>query len=126
MLSIAADADVLTTKDLEGEEDENEETPMYEKYDALLHGNSRKKSDKIVSVQFMKKYIHIAKCIRPAMTDEASSIIAEEYADLRTADFANDMARTQPVTARALETLIRLATAHAKVIHKNYTRAQFG
>ncbi|XP_023339006.1 DNA replication licensing factor MCM3 [Eurytemora carolleeae] len=114
VLSIAADADVLTTKDLEGEEDENEETPMYEKYDALLHGNSRKKSDKIVSVQFMKKYIHIAKCIRPAMTDEASSIIAEEYADLRTADFANDMARTQPVTARALETLIRLATAHAK------------
>ena len=114
---------MLTTKDLEGEEDENEETPMYEKYDALLHGNSRKKSDKIVSVQFMKKYIHIAKCIRPAMTDEASSIIAEEYADLRTADFANDMARTQPVTARALETLIRLATAHAKVcLRKSFIR----
>lgn len=63
----------------------------------------------------MKKYIHIAKCMRPVMTDEASSLIAEEYADLRTADFAQDMARTQPVTARALETLIRLSTAHAKV-----------
>ena len=39
-MSIAAEADVLTTKDL----DENmteEKTPIYEKYDALLHGNSR-------------------------------------------------------------------------------------
>ena len=48
VLSIAADADVLTTKDLDTEQDGEEETPMYEKYDALLHGNSRKKSDKIV------------------------------------------------------------------------------
>ena len=47
--------------DLEGGEDEDEETPIYEKYDALLHGNSRKKTDKIVSGQFIKKYVHIAK-----------------------------------------------------------------
>lgn len=115
VLSIASEADVLTTKDLDAEaNEEEEETPIYEKYDALLHGNSRKKSDKIVSVQFMKKYIHIAKCIRPVLTDEASAMIAEEYADLRSADFNSDMARTQTVTARALETLIRLATAHAK------------
>ena len=59
------------------------------------------------------------------MTDEASSIIAEEYADLRTADFANDMARTQPVTARALETLIRLATAHAKVCSRKFKFIRF-
>ena len=64
----------------------------------------------------MKKYIHIAKCIRPVMTDEASSMISEEYANLRAADFGGDKARTQTVTARALETLIRLSTAHAKVL----------
>lgn len=64
----------------------------------------------------MKKYIHIAKCIRPVLTNRASEVIAEEYANLRSADFNSDIARTQPVTARALETLIRLSTAHAKVI----------
>merc|ERR1712013_352113 len=95
-------------------ETEAEETPMYEKYDALLHGNSRKKTDKIVSVQFMKKYIHIAKCIRPVLSKEASDMLADEYANLRASDFEADVARTQPVTPRALETLIRLATAHAK------------
>ena len=115
VLSIAADADVLTTKDLSDHANDDEgETPIYEKYDALLHGNSRKKSDKIVSVQFMKKYIHIAKCIKPILTDAACSMLADEYANLRCNDFESGIARTQTVTARALETLIRLSTAHAK------------
>eukprot|EP00088_Acartia_fossae_P042154 TRINITY_DN4416_c0_g1_i13.p1 TRINITY_DN4416_c0_g1~~TRINITY_DN4416_c0_g1_i13.p1 ORF type:complete len:800 (-),score=269.01 TRINITY_DN4416_c0_g1_i13:315-2714(-) len=115
VLSIEADADTLTTKDYDVDPNEGEETPMYEKYDALLHGNSRKKTDKIVSSVFMKKYIHIAKCIKPTLTDRAADLIAEEYANLRSVDFNSDLARTQPVTARALETLIRLAHAHAKV-----------
>merc|ERR1719228_1248604 len=115
VLSIAADADVLTTKDLADNNEEEGETPIYEKYDALLHGNSRKKTDKIVSVQFMKKYIHIAKCMKPVLTEEASEMLADEYANLRANDFeGSGVARTQPVTARALETLIRLSTAHAK------------
>jgi len=114
VLSIAADAEVLTTRDLTENEGEEGETPIYEKYDALLHGNSRKKTDKIVSVQFMKKYIHIAKCIKPVLTEEASEMLADEYANLRANDFENGVARTQPVTARALETLIRLSSAHAK------------
>jgi len=115
VLSIAADADSLTTRNFDSNADEEEKAPIYEKYDALLHGSSRKKTDKIVGIEFMKKYIHIAKCIRPVLTDKASEVIAEEYANLRNADFNSDIARTQPVTARALETLIRLSTAHAKV-----------
>merc|ERR1712126_574400 len=114
VLSIAADADVLTTKDLADNNEEEGDTPIYEKYDALLHGNSRKKTDKIVSVQFMKKYIHIAKCIKPVLTEAACEMLADEYANLRSDDFETGVARTQTVTARALETLIRLATAHAK------------
>jgi len=114
VLSIAADAEVLTTRDLADNADDDGDTPIYEKYDALLHGNSRKKSDKIVSVQFMKKYIHIAKCIKPVLTDAASAMLADEYANLRSNDFESGIAKTQVVTARALETLIRLATAHAK------------
>ena len=53
--------------------------------------------------------------LKPTLTKEASETIAEEYSKLRSQDTEHtDMARTQPVTARALETLIRLATAHAK------------
>merc|ERR1719347_2157388 len=114
VLSIAADAEVLTTRDLAENADNDGDIPIYEKYDALLHGNSRKKSDKIVSVQFMKKYIHIAKCIKPLLPGVASAMLADEYANLRSNDFESGIAKTQVVTARALETLIRLATAHAK------------
>ena len=114
VLSIAADAEVLTTKDLNEHTQDEGETPIYEKYDALLHGNSRKKTDKIVSVQFMKKYVHIAKCIKPVLSEAACDMLADEYANLRSDDFEAGVARTQTVTARALETLIRLATAHAK------------
>merc|ERR1719464_710952 len=114
VLQTQAEADVLSTRDLTESTTEDEETPVYEKYDALLHGNSRKKTDKFVSVQFMKKYIHIAKCIRPVLSKEASDMLADEYANLRASDFEADVARTQPVTPRALETSIRLSTAHAK------------
>merc|ERR1719234_2333626 len=117
VLQTQAEADVLSTRDLTESAqtgDEDGDTPIYEKYDALLHGNSRKKTDKVVSVRFMKKYIHIAKCIKPILTEEASAMLADEYANLRANDFEAGIARTQPVTARALETLIRLATAHAK------------
>ena len=107
--------DMLSTENPEENIDDNEGTPMYEKYDALLHGNLRSKKDKIVSMKFMQKYIHIAKSIKPVLTREASEVISEEYSRLRSQDTEHtDMARTQPVTARALETLIRLSTAHAK------------
>jgi len=124
VLAIAGDADILTTKDMESNENEDEETPIYEKYDALLHGNSRKKTDKIVSVAFMKKYIHIAKCIKPVLTQEACEIITEEYTKLRANDLESDVAKTAPVTARCLETLIRLASAHAKARLSKVVEAQ--
>jgi len=89
-------------------------TPVYEKYNNLLHGN-RPKSDKIVSVKFMKKYIHIAKSIKPLLTDEVREVISEFYSKLRSFEKEqDDVARTQPITPRALETMIRLSTAHAK------------
>jgi len=34
----------------------------------------------------MKKYIHIAKCMKPTLTDEASAAISEEYTRLRSQD----------------------------------------
>lgn len=108
-------ADLLTTLLANDKEEQNKATPIYEKYDALLHGDSRARSDQILSVQFMRKYILMAKQTKPKLTEQASEVIANEYSRLRSQDQADsDMARTQPVTARTLETLIRLATAHAK------------
>lgn len=42
--------------------------------------------DKIVSMQFMRKYIHIAKNVKPILTRAASDYIAEAYAKLRNQD----------------------------------------
>lgn len=70
------------------------ESAVYEKYDSLLHGASRKRSDKILSVDFMRKYIHFVKILKPALTEEASEIISNEYSRLRSEDFLeNDIAR---------------------------------
>lgn len=52
--------------------------------------------DKIISVSFMKKYIHIAKCMKPTLTEEASEAIAEEYSRLRSQDTVDtDVARVR-------------------------------
>lgn len=63
----------------------------------------------------MRKYIHLAKCLKPKLSESACEVISNEYSRLRSQDMMEaDVARTQPVTARTLETLIRLSTAHAK------------
>lgn len=116
------DGDILTMGDsavdmlstFKGTDDEKE-TTVYERYDPLLHGASRKKTDQILSVDFMRKYINIAKCLKPKLSAQACELISSEYSRLRSQEMVDsETARTQPVTARTLETLIRLATAHAK------------
>lgn len=93
VLPMTSKADMLSTQNPDLVENEKE-TPIYEKYDALLHGGSRKKSDKILSVDFMRKYIHFVKILKPVLTEEASEIISDEYSRLRSEDFLeNDVAR---------------------------------
>lgn len=109
----------------DGEDDEDEEQPVYEKYNPLLHagaeaalnvGNQgRRKKPKIVAIPFVRKYIQYAKNrVEPVLTKGASDKIVETYANLRNDDEALGK-KTSPITARTLETLIRLATAHAKL-----------
>lgn len=109
--------DMLSTRNLDDLSLEEQTAPMYEKYDELLHGSTRSRREKILTVQFMRKYIHLAKKLKPVLTEKASEIIADEYTKLRSKDMTAEgahTARTQPVTVRTLETLIRLSTAHAK------------
>uniref|UniRef100_A0AAY4B617 DNA replication licensing factor MCM3 n=1 Tax=Denticeps clupeoides TaxID=299321 RepID=A0AAY4B617_9TELE len=111
-LSLGGTVDVLATGDPDEAQEEQEELQVFEKHNNLLHGN---KKEKIVSKEFLRKYIHVAKVINPVLTPEAASHIAEEYSRLRSQEqLSADIARTSPVTARTLETLIRVSTAHAK------------
>ncbi|KAK5649262.1 hypothetical protein RI129_000291 [Pyrocoelia pectoralis] len=114
ILPMGSGADCYSTQNPDAVDKEDSETTIYEKYDPLLHGK-RRGWQKTLSVEFMRKYIHFVKILKPKLTREACVIIAEEYSRLRSEDTMDaNVARTQPVTARTLETLIRLATAHAK------------
>merc|ERR1711874_202664 len=112
---INSGADDLST---DSKETEVRETPMWAKHDNLLNGGQKAKrgNERLLHLDFVKKYIEVAECIKPVLTEEACEMIGEEYSRLRSQDFegGDNNARTQPVTARALETLIRLSTAHAK------------
>ncbi|NXK81609.1 MCM3 factor, partial [Amazona guildingii] len=113
-MPLGSAVEILTTEDPDFAQEEEQELQVYEKHNDLLHGPHRRK-EKIVSMEFMRKYIHVAKMIKPILTEESASYIAEEYSRLRSQDQMNsDIAMTSPVTARTLETLIRLSTAHAK------------
>jgi DNA replication licensing factor MCM3 len=68
-------------------------------------------SDNILHHEFLRKYLHYAKTnCKPILTEEARESIASRYAEIR----SRQDDRTLPITARSLETIIRLATAHAK------------
>ncbi|OTF73270.1 DNA replication licensing factor Mcm3-like protein, partial [Euroglyphus maynei] len=94
-LPIITNADFLSTKMNPNKmEDENESAQdIYEKYDPLLHGK-RKRNEKFVTMSFMRKYVHVAKAIKPQLSQEAIDIISEEYSKLRTYDLEqNDICR---------------------------------
>lgn len=93
VLPMGSNVDMLSTINPDAADDEKA-TPVYEKYDALLHGTTRKRTDEYLSVDFMRKYIRFVKLLKPTLTEEASEIIADEYSRLRSEDVLdNDVAR---------------------------------
>ncbi|KAI1104110.1 MCM-domain-containing protein [Jackrogersella minutella] len=107
---------------LQSQDTTQKTTDVYEKYDAMLHagvtltsGRGANKRKEVLSIPFMKKYIQYAKGrVKPVLTQDASDRIAEIYVGLRNDEMEGNQRRTSPLTVRTLETLIRLATAHAK------------
>ena len=68
-------------------------------------------SDLLITPEFLRKYIYFAKNrIQPVLSDTAMELISQAYAEMR----SKQTSRTLPVTARSLETIIRLANANAK------------
>ena len=118
-MSMGNTGTMMSTYDLEAGEDQYADVPVYEEYNALLHGASRKKtsvqhytslcrsghctlshsdtvycSDRVITVQFMRKYLNVAKKIVPELTREAADYIAEEYSKLRNQEnLQGDLAR---------------------------------
>ena len=68
-------------------------------------------ADDVLQHDFLRKFLRFAKHrVKPVLTEEAKECIANRYGEMR----SRQDERTLPVTARSLETIIRLATAHAK------------
>ncbi|KAM7318714.1 hypothetical protein ACRRTK_021826 [Alexandromys fortis] len=92
-LPLGSSVDILATDDPDFALEDQQDTQIYEKHDKLLHG-SKKKKERMVSAAFMKKYIHVAKIIKPVLTPESAAYIAEEYSRLRSQDsMSSDTAR---------------------------------
>lgn len=74
----------------------------------------------VLTHEFLRKYLFFAKTrFQPVLTVESREYIATRYAEMR----ARQDERTLPITARSLETIIRLATAHAKCRLSNEVEA---
>lgn len=106
---------------LEDNQDSNRPTEVFEKFNIMLHAGmittSRGKSrnPEVLSIPFIKKYIQYAKSrIKPVLTKGAADHIVATYSALRNDELSGNQRKTSPMTARTLETLIRLSTAHAK------------
>lgn len=107
---------------LEDEQEVGQATEVYEKYNVMLHagvtvttGRGSARRVEVLSIPFIKKYLQYAKSrIKPILTKGAADHIVTTYSALRNDELEGNQRKTSPLTARTLETLIRLATAHAK------------
>ncbi|KAF4552795.1 DNA replication licensing factor mcm3-like protein [Elsinoe fawcettii] len=107
---------------LDEEADGNRPSEVYEKFNQMLHagvtvtiGRGSARRTEVISIPFIKKYIQYAKSrIKPVLTKGAADHIVATYSALRNDEMEGNQRKTSPMTARTLETLIRLATAHAK------------
>jgi DNA replication licensing factor MCM3 len=91
------------------------DTPVWQRSgngsSAASTDNEEEEEVDLLTKEFLRKYIHYSKSrIHPVLSEEAMERISSDYANMR----AQQSRRNLPITARTLETMIRLATASAK------------
>ena len=101
-----------TTIDLNDPAEVLGETPVWQKGGRgteTSRGDGR--AGDVLTKDFLRKYIHYAKNrVHPVLSEVAMENISTAYADMR----AKQSQKNLPVTARSLETIIRLSSASAK------------
>ena len=92
-------------------------------YDSVYEKNNVYKTEgktEILTQHFFKRYIaHIKQNIVPELTDDTVTLCAALWSLLRDKDAnetGNKSTKVLPVTIRTMESLIRLSTAHAKLL----------
>ena len=79
-----------------------------------IHTTSDFAEEPPIDVHLLKKYIAYSKRLSPILTPEAKEKLEEYYLRLRRTTAENQI----PATPRSLESLIRLATARARLMHR--------
>jgi replicative DNA helicase Mcm len=68
-----------------------------------------------LDIEILRKYIGYSKTINPALTEEVVTSFRDFYVKMRTASIEGGEASAISITARQLESLVRLAEARARV-----------
>ena len=74
-----------------------------------------KKYVELIDNDLLKKYIAYARNLNPKLTEEAVKRLQEFYLEMRKAGGENGNGSPIAITARQLESLIRISEAHAKI-----------
>ncbi|MCD6444428.1 ATP-binding protein [Candidatus Bathyarchaeota archaeon] len=87
-----------------------------------LHGGFEEEVKPVIEPELLRKYISYSKRIKPRMTEEAMEIIKDFYLKMRSAGELADSPIA--ITARQLESVIRLAEARARVALREEVTAE--
>jgi DNA replication licensing factor MCM3 len=111
------------------QEEDRKTQEAAEVFERSIPGPNGEQPPEVLTVDFLRKYIRFCRRFTPVLTEEAQTMVAEKYCDMRMrfqtgmADNGNPEATKKPrlaVTTRTLEGIIRLSTAHAKLKLRKY------
>ena len=87
------------------------ETPVWQRGGRNAFSETSQGNQDCLTKEFLRKYIHYAKNkVKPVLSDAAMDCIPTCYSEMRSKTTRKNL----PITARTLETIIRLSTASAK------------